>query len=116
MAKIKKHALKDRRAHRTRARLHGTALRPRLSVFRSAKHFTAQLIDDDAAKTLVTVQDGEVKEKKVPIELSAELGKMMAEKIKKAGIDTLIFDRGSYAYHGRVKAFAEAVREGGIKF
>ncbi|HJN85358.1 50S ribosomal protein L18 [Candidatus Uhrbacteria bacterium] len=115
MAQIKKHFLRARRAHRTRARLHGTAGRPRLSVFRSAKHFTAQLIDDDAGKTLASVHDKEI-EKGTPLEKAQALGKLIADKSKKAGVETLIFDRGSYAYHGRVKAFAEGAREGGLKF
>lgn len=115
MAQIKKHFLRARRAHRTRARLHGTAERPRLSVFRSAKHFTAQLIDDDAGKTLASVHDGEIG-KGTPMERESELGKLIANKAKKVGVETVIFDRGSYAYHGRVKAFADGVREGGLKF
>ncbi|NQV12357.1 50S ribosomal protein L18 [Candidatus Uhrbacteria bacterium] len=115
MAQIKKHFLRARRAHRTRARLHGTAERPRLSVFRSAKHFTAQLIDDNTGKTMASINDKEMKTG-TPIEKAAALGKLIAENAKKASIETIIFDRGSYAYHGRVKAFADGAREGGLKF
>lgn len=115
MAQIKKHFLRARRAHRTRARLHGTAQRPRLSVFRSAKHLTAQLIDDDAGQTLVSIHDKDI-QTGTPIEKASALGKLFAEKAQKTGKDTIIFDRGSYAYHGRVKAFADGAREGGLKF
>ncbi len=116
MALNKKHFLRTRRAHRTRAKLHGTAVRPRLSVFRSAKHFSAQLIDDDNGKTLASVHDKEVDTKIKPIEQSTALGKLIADKAKAAKVTAVIFDRGSYAYHGRVKAFAEGAREGGLTF
>jgi len=116
MALDKKHFLRKRRAHRTRARLYGTAVRPRLSVFRSAKHFSAQLIDDDNGKTLASVHDKEVDAKLKPVEASSALGKLIAEKAKVAKITTVIFDRGSYAYHGRVQAFADGAREGGLTF
>ena len=115
---LKKHALKARRAHRTRARLHGTAERPRLSVFRSAKHFTAQLIDDDAGKTIASVNDQQLKDakEKKPVEIAALLGAAMAEKAKAAKVEAVVFDRGPFAYHGRVKAFADAAREAGLTF
>ena len=115
---LKKHALQKRRAHRTRARIHGTAERPRLSVFRSAKHFSAQLINDDEGKTIASVNDTQVKDAagKKPVEVAALLGTAMAEKATAAGVKTIVFDRGPFAYHGRVKAFADAAREAGLTF
>jgi len=98
--------------------MHGTEARPRLSVFRSAKHFGAQLINDDLGKTIVSVNDQQFKEAagKNPTELAAHLGTALAEKAKAAGVDTIVFDRGAFAYHGRVKAFAEAARVAGLTF
>lgn len=98
--------------------MHGTSERPRLSVFRSAKHFGAQLINDDSGKTIVSVNDQQYKEAadKNPTELAAYLGTAFAEKAKAVGVETIVFDRGSFAYHGRVKAFAEAAREAGLTF
>ena len=116
MALNKKHFLRTRRAHRTRAKLHGTAARPRLSVFRSAKHFSAQLINDDNGNTLASVNDKEVDSKIKPIERSDALGKLIAEKAKAANVTTVVFDRGSYAYHGRIKALSDGAREGGLTF
>jgi len=116
MSLTKKHFLRKRRAIRTRARLHGTLERPRLSVFRSTKHFSAQLIDDDASKTLASINDTAVTEKMTPVERENALGKLIAEKAKAAGVAKAIFDRGSYAYHGRGKAVAEGAREGGLEF
>lgn len=115
---LKKHAQQKRRAHRTRARLHGTAERPRLSVFRTAKHFSAQLIDDNNGKTLASVHDGQLTDAagKKPVEIAALLGAAMAEKAKAVKVETVIFDRGPFAYHGRVKAFADAARESGLTF
>lgn len=112
---IKKHEMKKRRAHRTRARIHGTADMPRLSVFRSAKHFSVQMIDDDAAKTIASVNDKEIDAKgKKPVEVAEALGKLMAEKADKAGVKKAVLDRGPFAYHGRVKAFAEGARNAGL--
>lgn len=105
-----------RRSHRTRSRIHGTTERPRLSVFRSAKHFSAQVINDDIRKTVVSVTDKEVKDVKSPMEVAAALGALMASKAKEASVGTVVFDRGPYAYHGRVKAFADAAREAGLIF
>ncbi len=89
-----------------------------MSVFRSAKHFTAQLIDDDAGKTVASVNDKEIKDAKgkKPVEVAALLGASMAEKAKAAKVETVVFDRGPFAYHGRVKAFADAAREAGLTF
>ena len=99
-----------RRSHRTRIRVKKSHL-PRLSVFRSNKHIAAQIIDDAKHVTLVSVADTEVKGKKKPVEVAAELGKLIAEKAAKANITKVVFDRSGYAYHGRVKALCEAARE-----
>lgn len=110
-----KRARTQRRAARVRAVIRGTAERPRLSVFRSQKHISAQIIDDVAGRTLVSAQDAKL-EKRTPLECATEVGTLVAEAAKKAGITTVIFDRGSYLFHGRVKAVAEAAREAGLQF
>ena len=115
---------RDRRHRRVRARIAGTADRPRLSVFRSAQHLTAQLIDDAAGKTLAAASDRECAAERLKagaemnrkVALAREVGKMLAERAKARGITVVVFDRGGYAYHGRVKAVAEGAREGGLKF
>ncbi len=105
------------RARRTRAKIQGTAERPRLSVFRSSKHITAQMIDDIAGRTLAASDDANLETAgKKGVEIAALVGADIAAKAKKAGINTVIFDRGSYRYHGRVKALAEAARETGLEF
>lgn len=111
-----KHARAERRARRTRARIHGTAAQPRLSVQRSLKHIYAQLIDDTAGKTLGMASDVTVKAAGKPVEVAKAVGKALAETAKKAGISTVVFDRGSYRYHGRVAALADGAREGGLQF
>lgn len=105
-----------RRAIRTRAKLFGTKERPRLTVFRSLKHISAQLIDDSVGKTLVSASDMKMDGGKKPMELAAVIGSEIAKKAKAAGISSAIFDRGSYRYHGRIKALADAAREGGLQF
>jgi large subunit ribosomal protein L18 len=112
----KQFKIQKRRKIRVRARISGTASRPRLSVFRSNTGFYAQLIDDVNGKTLIAVSP-KLLTKKIAgkINQSLELGKMLAESAKKAGIESAVFDRGSYRYHGRVKAFADGAREGGLK-
>ncbi len=113
----KKRALAGRRAHRTRATVQGTADRPRLSVFRSLKHISAQLIDDTTGKTLASASDKDVDAKgKKPVETAKAVGVFLAEKAKGANISAAVFDRGSYRYHGRVAALAEGAREGGLNF
>jgi large subunit ribosomal protein L18 len=101
---------------RVRAVLSGTATRPRLSVFRSASHIYAQLIDDVAQKTLASSSSATIKQKSAKTDLSKEVGKQIAEKGIAAGVTEVVFDRGGYQYHGRVKALAEGAREGGLKF
>lgn len=99
-----------------RRKISGTAERPRLSVFRSNRAIYAQVIDDVKGVTMASISSKEIGKDQLNIESSKEVGKKLAEKIKEAGLETLIFDRNGYPYHGRVKAFAEGVREGGIKF
>jgi large subunit ribosomal protein L18 len=106
--------LRARRHIRVRAKVAGTAERPRLVVFRSLKHMSAQLVDDVRHHTLVTVTDAGLTGKKS--EKSAEVGKRIAEHAKQAGITKVVFDRGGYQYHGRVKAVADGAREGGLEF
>lgn len=109
---------KIRRAHRVRSAIgKGIATKPRLSVFRSNVHVYAQLIDDISGKTLISASSHEIKATKLTkTAVAKEVGKLAAEKAKKVGIGQVTFDRGSYRYHGRVKALAEAAREAGLKF
>ena len=104
-----------RRHLRVRKAVQGTAARPRLVVYRSLKHITAQLVDDDAARTLATVTSTKVGEGKKS-EKSLEVGKQIAVVAKEKGITKVVFDRGGYQYHGRVKAVADGAREGGLEF
>ena len=107
-----------KRHKRIRGKISGTAERPRLSVFRSEKHIYAQLIDDAAGKTLVSASsvekafEGSGSNK----EAARKVGKTVAERAVKAGIEEVVFDRGGYIYHGRVQELAEGAREGGLKF
>lgn len=103
------------RAHRVRSRIQGTQEKPRLSVFRSLQYHYAQLIDDENRKTIAQASDMKMK-KGSKMERAKEVGKMLAKEALEKGIKTCIFDRGGYAYHGRVKAIAEGAREGGLKF
>jgi large subunit ribosomal protein L18 len=106
-----------RRRRRVRAKIHGTAATPRLSVFRSNRGLFAQLIDDDAARTLVAVAWTEQELKGLKsLEQAKRAGELLAQRAKQAGIETCVFDRGGYRYHGRVKALAEGAREGGLAF
>ena len=106
-----------RRRRRVRAKVHGTAERPRISVFRSNRGVFAQLIDDDAGRTLaaVTWTESDLRSLK-PMEQANKAGALLAERAKAAGIESAVFDRGGYQYHGRVKALAEGAREGGLTF
>ena len=96
----------------------GTSEQPRLAVFRSNKEIYAQIINDESGTTLVSAssKQKDIKAKGTKTEVAATVGKAIAEKAIKAGIKTIAFDRGGYLYHGRVKALAEAAREGGLKF
>ncbi|KKW01429.1 MAG: 50S ribosomal protein L18 [Parcubacteria group bacterium GW2011_GWA1_49_11] len=115
-----------RRHHRVRAKITGTKTVPRLSVFRSNRHVFAQVIDDTVGKTILSSKvvlarptggaAGKSKLKGKKSELATEVGKMLGEKLTAAGIKQIVFDRGGFKYHGRVKALAEGVRSAGIKF
>jgi large subunit ribosomal protein L18 len=109
---------RKRRHRRVRNKMHGTAERPRLVVFRSNKGISAQLVDDDSGKTVASA--GLVQLKKAfkgdKTGQAAEVGKVLAANAKKAGVESVVFDRGGYLYHGRVKALADGAREGGLRF
>jgi large subunit ribosomal protein L18 len=106
-----------RRRRRVRARVTGTAERPRLSVYRSNKGVFAQLIDDRKGHTLAAVNWIEPELKSLTASAQAQkAGELLAERAKAAGVETCVFDRGGYQYHGRVKALAEGAREGGLQF
>ena len=106
-----------RRKDRVRAKISGTALRPRLSVFRSNRHIFAQLIDDTTGRTLASVSTRALapKSKTSKSEVSAKVGQILAEAAKKLGIHEALFDKGQYQYHGRIKALAEGARQAGLK-
>ena len=116
MAQLTKPQRRLRIRRRVRKVVSGTATRPRLSVFRSNKEIYAQLVDDVAGKTLAFSTSLKGKLKGTRIEAAASIGKQIAEKAQSAGISEIVFDRGGYLYHGRVKSLAEAAREAGLKF
>jgi large subunit ribosomal protein L18 len=104
-----------KRRRRVRAKITGTAQRPRISVFRSNRGIAAQLIDDIAGHTIAAVSWTEPSLRdKAPIEQATAAGKLLADRAQAAGVANAVFDRGGYQYHGRVQAFAEGVREGGL--
>jgi large subunit ribosomal protein L18 len=108
---------RERRHKRVRTKVFGSAERPRLVVFRSNRGIEAQLVDDVDSKTLAGASWLHLKSfKGDKTAQAAEVGKLLAQKAKDAGIETVVFDRGGYLYHGRVKALADAAREGGLKF
>jgi large subunit ribosomal protein L18 len=113
---VKKETRRQKIRSRIRSRVSGTAQKPRLSVFRSNKFIYAQLVDDLSGKTLVATSSRSLTEKSPKSESSVLVGKALAEKAIAAGIVEVVFDRGGYLYHGRVKALAEGAREGGLKF
>lgn len=139
---LEKHKKRIRRHKRVRAKIYGTATRPRLCVFRSKKHIYAQLIDDEKGKTLAAASDLELKGKKKPskvakrgsskkiektqeerekikrarIAIAYEVGRLIAKRALQKKIEKVVFDRGGYKYHGRVKVLSEGVREEGLKF
>lgn len=114
--KLTKVAKRRRIRYRIRKKIHGTAQRPRISIFRSNKEIYAQLIDDDKGHTLLAVSSrgADISGKKT--DQAAKVGELLAQKAKEAGIENVVFDRGGYLYHGRVKALAEGARKGGLKF
>ena len=106
-----------KRRRRVRAKITGSAERPRISVFRSNRGVFAQLIDDASGRTLAAVNWTEDDLKTLPrMEQATRAGALLAERAKAAGVETAVFDRGGYRYHGRVKALAEGAREGGLTF
>ena len=114
---------RSKRHRRIRKKIQGTAERPRLVVVRSLKNIEGQLVDDESSRTLVGISTltGELKDfqgkSQMPrVEVAFEAGKLLAEKAKAAGVETVVFDRGGYKYHGRVKAFADGARKGGLEF
>ena len=115
MSKLTKLQSRERRKVRVRAKISGTADRPRLSIFRSNANIYAQLIDDKNAITLASSSDQTIK-KGNKTEKATEVGKDIAKKAQEKNIENIVFDRSGYKYHGRVKAIAEAAREAGLKF
>ena len=112
---------RERRKLRIRTKISGSVERPRLSVFRSSRHIYAQIIDDQAGRTLAAAStlDAAVKPNlKTSSDTAAAsaVGKLLAERAKAAGVDRVVFDRGAYLFHGRIKALADAAREGGLQF
>jgi large subunit ribosomal protein L18 len=101
-----------------RKNVYGTAARPRLAVYRSNRYIYAQVIDDDAGRTLVAAssQEKKLRKKNLTVDTAAEVGKLLGTRAGEAGIETVVFDRGGFSYHGRVKALADAARESGLKF
>jgi large subunit ribosomal protein L18 len=109
---------RERRHRRVRGKVRGSAERPRLVVFRSNRGIEAQLVDDDAGRTLAAASHLGLKKSSAGDKTAqaAEVGKALAAAAKSAGIETCVFDRGGYLYHGRVKALADGAREGGLQF
>jgi large subunit ribosomal protein L18 len=117
MTVITKEARRLKRRRRVRAKVSGTATRPRVSVFRSNRGLTAQLIDDGSAHTLASVRWFEPELAKLGKgDAAKRSGELLAERAKAAGVEQVVFDRGGYQYHGHVQAFADALREAGISF
>ncbi|CAN5702160.1 hypothetical protein BH24ACT18_BH24ACT18_08970 [soil metagenome] len=115
MAVLQKRAHREKRRKRVRRKIVGTAGRPRLSVYRSNVHVYAQLIDDDAARTLAAADSREVGEAENRKDAARKVGELIARKAQEAGIEVAVFDRGGNKYHGRIAALAEGAREGGLK-
>jgi len=119
ITKQDKNAIRKRRHQHVRHRISGTSERPRLNVFRSSKNIYAQLIDDEKGVTLVsssTVDKTLDLEKSGDVDAAKKVGELIGKRALEKGIDTVVFDRGGYLYHGRIKALAEGAREAGLKF
>jgi large subunit ribosomal protein L18 len=116
MSVLTKRQARMRRHRRVRGKVAGTAERPRLVVNRSNRGISAQLVDDQSGRTLASASWKAVGASGSKTEQAAEVGKALAAAAKKAGVDTCVFDRAGYLYHGRVKALAEGAREGGLQF
>jgi large subunit ribosomal protein L18 len=115
MSVVTKPQARLKRRRRVRAKVSGTADRPRISVFRSNRGIHAQLVDDLGRRTLAAVSWTEPELRALgPMEQSEKAGRLLAERAKAAGVEAAVFDRGGYRYHGKVKAFADGVREGGL--
>jgi large subunit ribosomal protein L18 len=117
MTVMTKPARRLKRRRRVRAKVQGTAERPRISVFRSNRGVFAQVIDDEEGRTLVAVSwtEPELRALK-PMDQASRAGSVLAERARAAGVERAVFDRGGYQYHGRIRALAEAAREGGLTF
>ncbi|NNC92762.1 MAG: 50S ribosomal protein L18 [Acidimicrobiia bacterium] len=115
---MRRRVARDRRHSRVRKKVNGTAVRPRLAVFKSNRYIYAQIIDDVGGRTLATasLQEKSMRDKTLTVDSAAEVGKLLAQRAADAGISEVVFDRGGYPFHGRVKALADAVREAGVKF
>ena len=111
-------AARARRHARVRKKVRGTPERPRLAVHRSNRYISAQLIDDLRGRTVAaaTSQEKDLRAKGLTVDTAAEVGKLLADRAKDAGVEAVVFDRGGYKYHGRVKALADAAREAGLEF
>ncbi len=115
MSRPTKSSLRQSRTRRVRARIRGTAERPRMSVHRSLKNIRVQIIDDGVGKTLASASSGEIKVS-LNKEGARKVGELIADKAKKAKVTAVVFDRGPYKYHGRIKELADAARKGGLQF
>lgn len=117
---IDRRAARQKRHRRLRVTLRGDGGRPRLNVFRSLQHIYAQVIDDSSGTTVAAASDNEANTRGAltgsKAERAREVGKLVAERAKAKGVEAVVFDRGGYLYHGRVKALAEGAREGGLEF
>ncbi len=107
---------RSKRHRRVRVHVAGTSQRPRLAVFRSLNHLYVQLIDDGASRTVASASTVELKTKGNGMTQAQEVGKAIATKAKAAGVNSVVFDRGGFLYHGRIKALADAAREAGLEF
>lgn len=118
MMAVSKQASRQRRHRRVRKHLAGTQSRPRLAVYRSNRYIYAQVIDDDSGRTIAAAssQEKDLREKTLSADTATEVGKLVAERAKDAGVSAVVFDRGGYKYHGRIKALADAAREAGLEF
>jgi large subunit ribosomal protein L18 len=121
LTQVSKNAVRQRIHRRSRTRLHGRPQTPRVNVYRSLNHIYVQIVDDTQGRTLVAASTRDKEVRKIlknggNIAAAKVVGKVLAERAKTAGITRVVFDRGGYAYHGRVKALADAAREGGLTF
>lgn len=109
---------RERRRRRVRKGVRGTTERPRLAIYRSNKYIYAQVIDDFEGKTLAAAssQEPDLRSERLNVETAAKVGTLVADRAKEAGVTSVVFDRGGYKYHGRLKALADAAREAGLEF